>query len=139
VSFRILDRDLWLCALLTMCIVLPRSILINRAHSPCVDDDHHLDQGLSYLRGEPHPLTYYDPPLGKMILAMPLYVIGAQVVVTPWDPNGPFTARRTVLYEQPLSIETIRTIQAAWKSLLFVPFVMVAFAWARSLGDRRAG
>jgi hypothetical protein len=134
-------KQLWLCGLLALCVVLPRSLLIDRAHSPCVDADEHLSQGLSYLRCEPHPQAFYDPPLGKMLLALPIWLAGARTEFTtfPGCPGAPPRERRTVIYRQKLAPETLTQLVAAWKSLLFVPAVMIAFAWcARLYGTRAA-
>lgn len=128
------DRQLWLCGLLTLCVVLPRSLLIARAHSPILDADEHLDQGLSYLKREAHPQAYYDPPLGKMILALPLWLAGSHVEMTTYRaPDGYVRHRRTVQYNQPVATSTLEYIQAAWKSTLFVPCVMVVFVWCRRI------
>lgn len=128
------DPQIWICAVLALAIVLPRALLISSAHSAYVDDEHHLDQGLTALRRQHHPVTYYDPPLGKMILAAPLYVIAAeskyvQVHAGSTPPRTP----RTVIYFQRFSPETIRLILGAWKALLFVPCVVVVFVWCRQL------
>jgi len=99
-----------------------------------MDSDEHLDQGLSYLRRQHHHQAYYDPPLGKMLLALPLWVVGAQPRVFEYvEPMGGVISRRTVLYDQRRRTQTLECLVAGWKALLFVPCVVVAFAWSRQL------
>jgi len=137
---RRIDRQLVLVALVAVAIVLPRSLMIARAHSPTMDSDEHLDQGLAYLRRQHHPQAYYDPPLGKMLVAFPLWVVGAQPRVFEYaEPTGGVISRRTVLYDQRLSTQALEFLVAGWKALLFVPCVIIAFAWARQLYGTHAG
>src|SRR5687768_863709 len=126
--------SLLLVGLLALAVVLPRSLLVTRAHSECVDDEYHLDHGLAHLMGVPHPLTYNDPPLGEVVLVLPLYLMGARVAVTVApDSTGRPVTMRNLYHGQRHSPQTLRMVMAAWKSLLFVPCVVVAFAWTRRL------
>ena len=137
--WRLGDRRAWLCAVLALCVVLPRSILITRAHSECVDDDYHLDHGMCVLLGTHHPLTYNDPPFGEVILALPLYAMGVRVHETVQaDSNGIVARQRSMYHGQRYSPDTLRTVVAVWKALLFVPAVVVAFGWVRRLYGARS-
>jgi hypothetical protein len=118
---------------------VPRSVLITRAHSECLDDDYHLDHGLCVLRGTNHPLTYNDPPLGEAILALPLHVLGVEPYVTHApDSNGHVTMHRSVFHGQRYRPDTLRMIIAIWKSILFLPCVAVAFVWVRRVYGARS-
>jgi hypothetical protein len=135
---RLGDRQSWLCVLLALCVVVPRSILITRGHSECVDDDYHLDHGMCVLLGTHHPLTYNDPPFGEVVLVLPLYVMGVRVhQAVQADSNGIVAGQRSMYHGQRYSPETLRMVVAVWKSLLFVPAVVVAFAWVRRLWGAR--
>jgi hypothetical protein len=91
------------------------------------------------LLGTHHPLTYNDPPFGEVVLALPLYAMGVRVHQTVQaDSNGVVAGQRSMYHGQRYSPETLRTVVAVWKSLLFVPGVVVAFAWVRRVYGARS-
>ena len=125
-----------LAVLLTALVVIPRSVLVARATSETWDEQYHLVRGLATLEGRRLKRYYTDPPLGEMLVALPLWAAGATVdgpLSDPRvDPDKPFQ-RDSVLYGQPVSPETLRALVAAWKAILLVPAMAAAFAWARRL------
>lgn len=133
-----MDRHLWLCIILTLSVVLPRSLLVSHAHTQCVDDEYHLDHGLTILRGEHQPITYNDPPLGEMVLAFPLWLAGCEPLEIKVLQKGVAVPHRTVLHGQLFSVDALLLMVAAWKALLFVPAVAVAFTWVRSIYGLRS-
>ena len=117
------DWQLWLVLALALLIVLPRSLLVARAHSECYDDQPQLAIGVCFLSGRMDQAPKInDPPLGHGLLALPLWLAGCRPA-----------ADGSVLYGQTLSSETLLMGVAGWKSLLFLPLVAVVFIWARRL------
>ncbi len=110
--------------LVAAAVLVPRSVLVARGTSETYDAQYHLARGLATLTRRPLGAFRTDPPLGEMLIALPLWVGGATL-------DGP--QRNSVLYGQPHSPEVLRQWVAAWKAVLFLPAVAVAFAWARRL------
>jgi len=131
-------RTLRWVALLTLAIVLTRSILITHAHSEYWDDQYHLLRGLAMLDRTSAGLTFNDPPMGEWLEAIPLWIAG----IHPHGPDafGGDTKLQlaNVIYRQRLSPESIRMIVVIWKSLLFVPAALIVFIWCRRLYSARA-
>lgn len=158
-----LDRFFWLAILIAALVVIPRSALISRAHSPCADDQFHLRRGLDFLCGNPSGILIpaADPPLGQALIALPMYWTNS----LPENPINPETmedpqaaqidlkikanppnlathalaARRDVLYGHRLSVDTLEMLIAIWKAILFVPFAGLVFHWCRSVYGLHSG
>src|SRR5438067_164170 len=71
-SDRATDWRLHLALWVTALVVLPRAVLIARVHTPCVDDQYHLDRGIAFWSGKLGSMPVNDPPLGEAIIALPL-------------------------------------------------------------------
>lgn len=123
-----LDRQLWLAVLVTACVIIPRTVLVSRAHSDYWDDQYHLRHGLAFLLREPAGEMRQDAPLGQAVLALPMLLAGCREI-----------SDKAVLLAQPLRPETISTLVAAWKALLFLPFAALVFHWCRRLYGVRGG
>ena len=72
------DRHAWLCILIAAAVLIPRSWLISRQTNECFDSDYHLRHGLAVLLGtrDQFVMGSNDPPLGQMILALPMAMTG---------------------------------------------------------------
>lgn len=120
-------RHLCFALILSALIVIPRAILIQENHSEASDDDYHLVRGLEFLRldrGLVHR-ELNDPPLGEALAALPLWLMGGTT-------HGPDEG--TAIHGQPrYSAETALAVVAAWKSVLFLPLIAVAFLWCARL------
>jgi hypothetical protein len=126
-------RHLLLALLCAAAIVIPRAILIQEAHGEASDDDYHLVRGLDFLRldrGLVHR-ELNDPPLGQALAALPLRLMGG-------TSHGLYEG--TAIHGQTgYTAETALAAVAAWKAVLFLPLIAVAFAWcARVYGLRSA-
>jgi hypothetical protein len=117
--------------LLAAAIVIPRALLVARAHSDTVDDEYHLTRGIRYWMGILPGTHLNDPPLGEALGALPLYLAGVRVDPSDGDPSA--------LYGQPRSAEMLQLLLAGWKGLLFVPLAGVVFAWVRGIYGVRSG
>jgi len=136
---RTFDRQFWLAVALAAVVMIPRSWLISRAHSECVDAEYHLDHGLCAIRGEHPPLTYNDPPLGEALMALPLYLAGCRPVdASSLGGVQSRPLRRSVIYGQPISPELALSLVAVWKAVLFLPAAAVVFHWCRQLYGLRS-
>src|SRR5687768_828849 len=135
----LLDRQLWLAVLVASCVVVPRTVLVSRAHSECWDDLGHLRQGLSFLMRTSVGGDRADPPLGQAILCLPLVATGClpprpdAYRPAPDDPPGAAPTYEAPLYGMKFEPQTIQTIVAAWKVVLFLPLAGLVFHWCRSL------
>jgi hypothetical protein len=109
------DRQFWLAAVICVLVMVPRSWHIAANSSPCYDDEYHLERGL-WMLGGADAGNLNDPPLGQAIIALPLRVLN-------------------------LEIDSSQTLQvvAVWKALLFVPGLIVAFHWCRTVYGIAAG
>lgn len=128
------DRQFWLAIAIAACVVIPRTVLVSRAHSEYWDDQYHLRHGLSFmLRTRPGDMRQ-DAPLGQAIVALPMLVTGCELRTPrdePLDGRGP--SYSAVLYGQKLRPETVSMMVAVWKALLFLPFAGLVFYWCRRL------
>src|SRR5215207_1748184 len=148
------DRQAWLCIIVAIVVLVPRSLLIVQKHSESIDADYHLRHGLAVLLGNRHlfAMSSTDAPLGQMILAFPLAVTGnvpskpihvenwPRTVSVPGE-TAPTTQRaelertlrRGILYGNAWSPQALLRLLAVWKSLLFVPALVVIFQWSRGI------
>jgi hypothetical protein len=135
-AFRSLSRDrgLWGAVLIAALVVVPRAILVARAHSESFDARYHLDRGLAYLSRSVSAkgLLLNDPPLGEGLLALPV------VAVNLWTGRPPFTDFNTAFYREAPGARVLGPLVAAWNAALFLPLVATAFAWCRALYGARA-
>lgn len=133
---RALRRSLWWVLLLAAAVLVPRSVLIARAHSESSDDEYHMVRGLAFLGRNLEAVDLgattlvNDPPLGEGILALPLWADNLARGLPP-DTFRPV--------DHPWGPEFLLGMVAAWKALLFVPLVGVVFLWASGLYGTRAG
>lgn len=129
-------RHYLLAAVVTLAVVLPRSLSVQQAHSESWDDQYHLSRGLYFLKGGNLDVAFNLPPLGEAILAVPLWLSGCTVEAptkhpdySQWNP----IAQEGVLYGQELSPEVLLRRVAIWKSLLFLLGAMLVFHWCMKL------
>ncbi len=122
--------SLWLLILIALLVLVPRSAYIASVHSECIDDEYHLVRGVRFLTGQLGRTPLNDPTLGEAIMALPLWIADAQ-------PNKNFKFGQ-ILHGQKVPIETLTMTVAIWKSILFVPCVLLAFVWVRRLYNERA-
>ena len=153
------DRHFWLALVAATLILLPRSALIMRAQNECMDSDFHLRHGLAILLGTRSQIIMgsNDPPLGQMILAVPMIATGsipsrpihhehwpAGVSLpggrqagdpTPTTQRAEYerTIRNGVLYGNAWSPGALLVLLAVWKAALFVPAMLVIFQWSRAV------
>ena len=126
-----LDRHLILALLLVALAVIPRSLLIARAHSETIDAEYHIARGLAYLTGTigTQDLSLNDPPLGEALVSLPI------LATNLYEGRDPADAR---IYDESGRPERLAVRCAAWNSLLFLPLVAVLFVWCRRLYGLRA-
>lgn len=112
--------------LLSALIVIPRAILITKAHSETIDEEYHLLRGVEFLKRDPGLASREldNPPAGAALSTLPLWLLGA-------DSHG--SVEGTVLYGQRFTPETARLVVAIWKSVLFLPILLLVFCWCRQL------
>jgi hypothetical protein len=120
------DRHLWLALLLAAAVLLPRAILIANAHSETYDDEYHLFRGARFWAQNLEGQAQSDPPLGEGLSALPLVLTNDR----PGWSGG--------LYDHSKRPESLLLMVALWRSLLFLPVLMVAFLWCRRLYGVRA-
>ena len=139
-------RPLALALLIGLVVLLARSAGVVHATSETWDADYHVFHGLLDLTGfrhdHPRPISYNDPPLGGVLVALPVWLGGGTVLgePTPAHPNGyEWPDRPSALWGQPLSSETLRQLISAWKCVLMLPGLAAAFLWARRLYGPAAG
>ena len=123
-------RPLLWVALVSLAVLVPRGLLISRAHSDCIDTKYHVDRGVAFWRGAIAGRELNDPPLGEALLALPLVVTRSFAADPTAEPS---------IYGHELSPEALCHLIAVWKSLLLVPMVLVSFAWCRDLYGPGAG
>ena len=158
------DRQAWLCVIIATAVLVPRSWLVMRSENECLDADDHLRRGLAVLLGTRNQFAMYfnDPPLGQMILALPMIATGSipahPIDVAHWPPGmsmpgeraagePPASAERAafersvrkgVLYGHAWSPQALNQLIAVWKALLFVPAMALVFQWCRAIYGSRA-
>ena len=125
-------------------LVAARSVDLVRVTTETIDAPYHLMHGLSdwtnYRQGLDVALRYNDPPLGGMLISLPMYLMGCSVGATTAAGfidtqrlyNGP------VLWGQAWDVDTLRYATAVWKSALMLPGLGAAFLWAWRLYGRAA-
>jgi len=113
-------------ALISLVVILPRSISIVRSHSPCTDDFYHIERGALFWSRHLGSTDLNDPPLGEAIGAIP-------VSASDWLLLLP-RFRKFVL-----SRDQAQLIVAIWKSIIFAPLVAIVFCWLRGLYGVGAG
>jgi hypothetical protein len=120
------EWPLILALLLVAAAVIPRSLLIARAHSETVDADFHIIRGLAYWTRTiaAKDLMMNDPPLGEGLVALP-------VLASNWLEGRPLDDDQ--IYNQPGRPERLSARCAVWNSILFLPLVGVLFVWCRRL------
>jgi hypothetical protein len=125
------DRRLALALLLVALVVIPRSILVARAHSETFDVEYHIERGLGYWTGTiaAKDLVLNDPPLGGALVSVPV------LLTNLYEGRDPADAR---LYDAPGRAETILVRCAVWCSVLFLPLAAVVFLWCRRLYGPKA-
>jgi hypothetical protein len=153
------DRQAWLCVIIATAVLVPRSWLVMRSENECLDADDHLRRGLAVLLGTRGQFAMYfnDPPLGQMILALPMIATGSipahAIDIAHWPPGmsmpgerapgdppaSPERARfersirKGVLYGHAWSPDALNQLIAVWKALLFVPVMALVFQWCRAI------
>ena len=127
--FQWVDRGLVGAIVVAALVVLPRSYDISLSHNENIDADYHLSRGALFLERRLAGISLNDPPTGEGIGAMPLAVTGT--LEGRWD--------RSAIYGKALPPETIVTLVALWKAVLFLPMVGVVFAWCRRLYGAASG
>jgi hypothetical protein len=128
-------RKRWIgfISLLSTVVICYRSILITHAHSESWDDHYHIPHGIEFLLHiRPPYLFMNDPPLGKGIIALPALLPGMGVTVHRDQPPG-----KSMVIDWPPSERVVIAV-AVWKSLLFVPLMIVAMLWCWELYGRGA-
>ena len=123
-------RSIWFGLLISLLVLVPRSAYIANVHSECIDDEYHLVRGVRFLKGDLNRSPLNDPVLGSSIMALPLWLADVQ-------PNRNYKFGQ-VLHGQKVPVETLTRRVAIWKSILFVPGVLLAFVWIRRLYNERA-
>jgi hypothetical protein len=120
---------LLLAVILAACVIIPRSILITRAHSDTIDEEYHLVRGLQFFdRSTYGSSRLNDPPLGEALSALPLLIAHVK----------PDPATGSVLYNQRQSPDQLLLWIALWKCLLFLPAIPIVFTWTRSVYNTKA-
>jgi hypothetical protein len=120
---------LWVL-LISVLVLIPRGLLISNAQSERSDDEYHLNRGVAFLRHAIGDRALNDPPLGEGLTALPLIVTGSY---------SPDPAVDMGIYGHQRSPEALMNLIAIWKTILFLPMVVVAFLWVRELYGRWAG
>jgi hypothetical protein len=129
-------RQLTLAILIAAAVLIPRGIIIARAHGPTFDENYHLYRGLLFLRGDwstLHEIRLTDNPLlGEALLSVPAYLngehIGDPFHASAWSSDVPPPDKFCYVLPDRIRIET-----AIWKSVLFAPALGVIFVWIRSI------
>jgi Dolichyl-phosphate-mannose-protein mannosyltransferase len=140
-------------------VVIPRCMLIARAHSETVDEPAHVDRGLTIAYGNPgqKSIEMNDPPFGDVLIVLPMLAMGANpadaIVWNHWPGEKPADLpnlrpdlakrlriiRKEVLYGYAASPEMLLMGIAIWKAILFVPFAGLVFHLGRWLYGIHAG
>ncbi len=120
------DWQVVVAVLLVALVVVPRSILIARAHSETLDANYHRIRGLAYWTRTiaAKDLDLNDPPLGEGLMALPVLVTNLMEGRDPDDGR---------LFDEPGRAERLALRCAVWNSILFLPLVAVIFVWCRRL------
>src|SRR5215208_99307 len=91
-------RAYLLVILLATAVLVPRSLLVSRAHSDCIDTKYHVDRGVAFWCGTIRDRELNDPTFGEAILAVPLMLTGSYAA-DPYEEPG--------IYGHRLSPETL--------------------------------
>jgi 4-amino-4-deoxy-L-arabinose transferase-like glycosyltransferase len=130
------QRHYLFAGLVTLAIVLPRSISIQQVHCESWDDQYHLARGMFFWTGKGFDDFLNDPPLGEGIVALPMLMSGCRLDAPAKALGDPVQGNRTkyaVLYGQKLSPESLLQLIAIWKSILFLPGALLVFHVCRTL------
>jgi hypothetical protein len=100
-------------------------------HSRTWDEDVHVKKGLALLTGTIHrpEIDVNDPPLGDALVALPMLALNSTHGVA---------LTNSAIHAQPFSRDLAQGLLFVWKSLLFIPALIVMFLWARELYGRGA-
>jgi len=116
-------------ALLASVLLVSRGLWIARSHGMCVDAPGHLYKGDKFLhRALPRDIELNDPPLADAISALPIL----------WTWHIPKAEFNEFDFNTMLPDETLVQV-AVFKSLLFVPAVVLVFWWAAEIYGAAAG
>ena len=139
-------RALASALLVGLLVMLARSASITTATNETYDADYHVLHGLldwtNFRQSHSQPFAYNDPPLGAMLVALPVWLAGGTVLgePTPADPTVyAWPNRPSALWHHRLSPDALRQWIAAWKCALMLPGLAAAFLWARRLYGPAAG
>ena len=97
---RTAGRQLWLALVIATAVILPRTLLMARAHSESYDDRYHLIRGLAFLTRSIGRLDLWmnDPPLGEGLVAAPMLAANLLEGRAPLDDR---------LYDHPLDRKSV--------------------------------
>jgi hypothetical protein len=125
-TVRKFDWQIALAILLVALVIIPRSILIARAHSETVDANYHRTRGLAYWTRSlaSKDLEVQDPPVGQGLVTLPVLITNLM------DGRDPDDVR---LFDEPGRPERLAVLTAVWNSILFLPLIGVVFVWCRRL------
>jgi hypothetical protein len=121
----------------SLLVLVPRSAYIASVHSECIDDEYHLVRGVRFLTGKLDRSPLNDPVLGSAVMALPLWLADVKPNINAKRGDNVYKYGQ-VLHGQKVPVETLTMRVAIWKSILFVPCVLLAFVWVRRLYNERA-
>src|SRR3954453_15313667 len=97
--------------------------MIAHVQSERIDDEYHMQRGIAYLEHRllgDKDLVLNDPPAGQGITVLPLWLAGG------WKSGG---LTKSAIWGHKYSGVSILLVIGIWKSLLFLPVVVLAFVW----------
>ena len=103
-----------------LAVMLVRSAAVIEVTNETWDEDYHVLHGLldltNFRHSTPVPIGYNDPPLGGMLVALPVWLAGGTVLGTP-EPDHPtkyeWPNRPSSLWGQQWAPNTLRHLIAA--------------------------
>ncbi len=124
-------RHLQLALLVSVAVLIPRSLLIARAHSESLDDTYHLTRGLAYWTRSigTRDLSMNDPPLAEGLIALPMLATNLLEGRAADDDR---------LYDVPGRAETITERVALGNVILALPLFGLVFLWVRRVYGLRS-
>ena len=139
-------RALALALLVGLLVMLARSASVVEATNETFDADYHVLHGLldwtNFRQSHPQPFAYNDPPLGGMLVALPVWLAGGTVLGEPTAKHPTayqWPRRPSALWHHKSAPNTLRHLISAWKCVLMLPGLAAAFLWARRLYGPPAG